>query len=299
MVFVFRGVIGKVHTKRRGKPRPTIDTPPIFCYNKPNITKGGKRMKKFCFTIDDNIRFIKELSESGAESLFDHPYPAMLRRLHERFGIKIQLNLFYRMEGFDLSKASDRFQDEWQANADWLKLSFHSELENVRPYENSGYDEVYNDCRAVHDEILRFAGKDSLAKTTTVHYCQTTPEGNRALAENGVKGLLGLFGTKEKPGTSYSLDTPTGDAIREGEIVIIDGMAYAAIEVIINSVRLENLLPTLAQFVSRETLRVMIHEQYFYSDYKAYQPDFEEKLVTVFDFLLKNGFENCFFEEML
>ena len=113
-------------------------------------------MKQFCFTIDDNIRFIKELSESGAESLFDHPYPALLRRLHERFGIKIQLNLFYRMEGFDLSKASDRFKDEWQANADWLKLSFHSELENVRPYENSGYDEVYNDCRAVHDEILRF-----------------------------------------------------------------------------------------------------------------------------------------------
>lgn len=256
-------------------------------------------MKTFCFTIDDNIRFIKELEESGAKSLFDHPYPAMLRRLHERFGIKIQLNLFYRMPDFDLSMASDRYKSEWQANADWLKLSFHSERENVCPYQYAGYLRVLTDCRAVQREILRFAGADSLAKTTTVHYCQTLPEGTKALADCGVTGLLGLFGTPQKPSTSYSLDPSTGDALRNGEIVTLDGMAYAAIEMIVNSIKLENILSTLAPFVSRETLRVMIHEQYFYQDYRAYQPDFEEKLVTVFDCLFQNGYENCFFEEMI
>lgn len=256
-------------------------------------------MKTFCFTIDDNIRFIKELSESGAKSLFDHPYPAMLRRLHERFGIKIQLNLFYRMEGFDLSQASDRYQKEWQDNADWLRLSFHSDRENVRPYETANYHEVFGDCMAVHNEILRFAGPLSLAKTTTVHYCRTLPEGTRALADCGVKGLLGLFGTPEKPVTSYSLDTPTADAIRQGEIVTRDGVAFAAIEMIINSVKLENIRQTLALLVSRETLRVMIHEQYFYPDYRAYQPDFEEKLNLVFSILQENGYQNRFFEDMI
>lgn len=256
-------------------------------------------MKTFCFTVDDNIRFLKELSETKQNSLFDHPYLAMLRRLHERFGVKIQLNLFYRVGEFDLSMVTDLYQAEWQENADWLKLSFHSDRENVRPYENSPYDEVYRDCRAVHNEILRFASAASLAKTTTVHYCQTLPEGTRALADNGVTGLLGLFGTIEKPGTSYSLDTPTGDAIRNGNIVTRDGMAYAAIDMIVNSVKLENILPTLSPLLSRETLRVMIHEQYFYADYKAYQPDFEKKLVTVFDCLMKNGYESRFFEDMI
>lgn len=256
-------------------------------------------MKTFCFTIDDNIRFIKELEETGAESLFDHPYPAMLRRLHEKFGIKIQLNLFYRMTDFDLSMASDRFKNEWQENADWLKLSFHSERENVYPYQNSGYDEVFHDCEAVHREILRFASAASLANTTTVHYCQTTPDGTRAMADNGMKGLLGLFGTNEKPSTSYSLDEEKASEIRNGKILTLDGMAYAAIDMIVNSVKHENITSTLASLVPRETLRVMIHEQYFYQDYKAYQPDFEEKLTTVFEILKQNGYESRFFEEMI
>ena len=51
---------------------------------------------------------IKELSESGAKSLFDHPYPAMLHRLHERFGIKIQLNLFYEKDDFTLAQRPKR-----------------------------------------------------------------------------------------------------------------------------------------------------------------------------------------------
>ena len=30
--------------------------------------------------------------------MFDHPYLAMYRRLHEKFGLKVQLNLFYDAE---------------------------------------------------------------------------------------------------------------------------------------------------------------------------------------------------------
>ena len=54
-------------------------------------------MKTFCFTVDDN--FLKELTEGNYNSIFDHPYLALYRRLHERYGLKVQLNLFYRTEG--------------------------------------------------------------------------------------------------------------------------------------------------------------------------------------------------------
>ena len=129
---------------------------------------------KYCFTVDDNIRFLKELTQQQPEDMFSHPYLAMYRRLHEAHGVKVQLNLFYEMPGFTLSQMTDRYREQWQANAHWLKLSFHSRLENVRPYESSGYDEVFSDCAAVHREILRFAGPDSLGKTTTIHYCRNT-----------------------------------------------------------------------------------------------------------------------------
>ena len=77
-------------------------------------------MKSFCFTVDDNIRFLKELSSGSEQSLFAHPYPALYKRLHERYGLKVQLNLFYEMPGFDLSRMTDRFRKEWEENADWL-----------------------------------------------------------------------------------------------------------------------------------------------------------------------------------
>ena len=256
-------------------------------------------MKRFCFTVDDNIRFFKEITEQGLGSIFEHPYLAMLRRLHEQFGVKIQLNLFFRMDGFDLSQMSDRYAHEWEAVSNWLKLSFHSQLENASPYEKSGYDEVYADCRAVHEQILRFSSPKSLAKTTTVHYCRTTSAGLSALFDNGVRGLLGLFGTAEAPRTSYSLDEEKASVLRGGEILLVDGLAFASLDMIVNTVKMEKLLPKLNPLLSRDSIRIMIHEQYFYADYPAYQPDFEAKLACVFEQLCASGYQSVFFEELI
>ena len=98
-------------------------------------------MKNYIFTIDDNIRFLKELTEQNAKSLFSHPYAHMLKCLHEEFGVKIQLNLFYECPDFNLSQMTDKYRAEWVQNADWLKLSFHSRLENIAPYEHSDYQQ--------------------------------------------------------------------------------------------------------------------------------------------------------------
>ena len=256
-------------------------------------------MKTFCFTIDDNIRFLKEITERKYSSVFEHPYAAMLKRLHEKFGLKIQLNLFYRVDGFDLSKMSDAYRSEWKANADWLKLSFHSDYENVKPYEFSDYDEVYRDCKAVHDEILRFASPTSLAKTTTVHYCLATESGLQALCDNDVTGLLGLFGNEAEPQSSYGLDDISAARVRSGEIVFQKNMAFAPIDIVLNSYSKEKNLKLLFGLTDRDSIWVMIHEQYFYEDYIAYQPDFEEKLTAVFAFLTGHGYESCFFENLL
>ena len=256
-------------------------------------------MKTFCFTVDDNIRFFKDLTEKRYNSIFEHPYLAVYKRLHDEFGLKVQLNLFYRLDDFDLSMMTDAYYSEWEANSDWLKLSFHSDYENVRPYEFSGYDEVYKDCKNVNDQIVRFASPKALAKTTTVHYCVATDDGLRAITDNNVLGLLGLFGTKEKPRTSYNIDDNNAKLIREGSIYNRDGMAYASIDIVLNAFSKEDILTRLSGLLEHNDIRVMIHEQYFYADYKAYQPDFEEKLRATFAFLTKNEYNSSFFEELI
>lgn len=256
-------------------------------------------IKDFIFTIDDNIRFLQELTEKNAASLFSHPYTNMLRELHEVFGVKVQLNLFYQNSSFELSQMTDKYKEEWAKNANWLKLSFHSRLENVSPYLNSSYKEVYDDCHQVQKEIIRFAGENSLAKTTTIHYCQATKDGILALKDCGVKGLLGLYGTLDHPQTSYT--TPKNDSlkIRNGEIIQSDGIAFAGIDVVLNCFTTAQNLEQLQYLKARQVVKVMIHEQYFYEDYVAYQPDFKNKLEAVFSFLRKNGFQSCFFEEII
>ena len=256
-------------------------------------------MKNFCFTVDDNIRFLKELTENNYSSIFDHPYLAMYQRLHNAFGLKVQLNLFYRLGEFDLSQMTERFYSEWKANADWLKLSFHSEFENERPYETSRYEEVYRDCQRVNAQIKRFASPAALAKTTTIHYCLLTEDGLKAMADNCVFGLLGLFGEQESPHTSYGIEESKAKEIRDGEIIKIGEISFASIDIVLNRFSIEKILKLLEQMNGRSGIRVMIHEQYFYEDYFRYQPDFEEKLRSTFAYLCQHGYQSRFYEDLL
>ena len=67
----------------------------------------------------------------------------------------------------------------------------------------------------------------------------------------------------------------------------------------LNNFSITEILEKLETLKDRETVFVMIHEQYFYPSYKAYQPDFEEKLAKTFEFLAEKGYESSFFEEIL
>ena len=230
--------------------------------------------------------------------MFEHPYLAMYKRLHEEFGLKIQLNLFYRLGDFNLSQVSDAYYREWEKNSDWLKLSFHSELENVRPYVNSGYDEVFEDCKRVNKEIVRFASPAALAKTTTIHYCLLTEGGLRAVEDNNISGLLGLFGTNDNPRCSYSIDEEKAEPIRNGEVLKIGNIYFASIDIILNNFSKDDILKQLMSLSHRDSIRVMIHEQYFYSDYSHYIPEFENRLRATFAFLSSHDYQSCFFENL-
>ena len=59
------------------------------------------------------------------------------------------------------------------------------------------------------------------------------------------------------------------------------------------------ILSHLQTLVLRDMVKVMIHEQYFYSDYPLYQKDFEEKLQMTMQYLIDNAFKGAFFEEMI
>jgi hypothetical protein len=257
-------------------------------------------MLKFRFSVDDNIWFLKDLTNKkySYKSIFDNEYLGFYKSLHDKFNIKIQLNIFYSTEGFDLSQMTDKYKEEWKANSDWLKLSFHAYSEFPdKPYLNSGREELKRDCEMIHKEIIRFAGAESLDLYTTVHWAVATKEGCLGLKDCGIKGLVGLF---DHSGLSYHLSSEVADYLHKHTYYVDKetGLIFFNNEMVINSLGINEIQPILSKKIGKEFIEIMIHEQYFYKDYMGYQPDFKEKVISAVSFLTDNGYKSVFLDEI-
>jgi hypothetical protein len=266
-------------------------------------------INKYRLSLDDNILFLKDISDNSSKykSVFDNPYLGFLKEVHDTYGTKIHLNIYYQTDGFNLSQMTDKFRNEWKANSGWLRLSFHA-LQNKpdNPYLNSGYDEVKRDCKMVEAEILRFAGEEQFDRVTTLHWGAATVEGTRALRDCGYTGLAGYFnvGARESP-VSYYLDIDQRRHLNERFIWRDnkEGIIFSRIAIVINNSKLDKIIPYLNSLKSGTHkpgyIDLMIHEQYFHPDYVEYQPDYRQKVMTAVKWASDNGYKPAFLSECI
>ena len=90
--------------------------------------------KIYCFTLDDNIRFMENACRRKEPSLLQSPYLAMLFRLHKEFGCKFQLNMFYSYYpgSFSLADVPDIYKKE-------LKEMVESKAEKLESIKYAAY----------------------------------------------------------------------------------------------------------------------------------------------------------------
>lgn len=173
-------------------------------------------MHYYFFYVDDNIWFLRDLAREQPSSLFDHPYLMLYKEMHQKYGAKVQLNIFYETHphsdplglagAFSLKDMPDCYKDEWKANSDWLKLAFHAKAEFPDyPFINITYDEMKFEFCRVRDAILRFAGKDTFAVSHMVpHWNCASLGGCKALADLGVKSMVATRGEILPPESDLS-----------------------------------------------------------------------------------------------
>ena len=53
-----------------------------------------KMSKKTYFYIDDVVWLFRDLTRQKPKSVFDNPFMKVLKEMHEKYGLKVQLNLF-------------------------------------------------------------------------------------------------------------------------------------------------------------------------------------------------------------
>ncbi|CAG4989868.1 hypothetical protein DYBT9275_00398 [Dyadobacter sp. CECT 9275] len=261
---------------------------------------------KYRLSIDDNIWFLRDIQQQADvySSLFEHPYLAVLKEINDTYGTKIHLNLFYETEGFNLSQFTDKFKEEWKDNAGWLTLSFHARGEFPdQPYISADYDTVKKDCDLVIGEIRRFAGEEVMTGVTTIHWGEATREASRALRDAGYRGQLGYFNVDDDlyP-ASYYLSVEERRHIKKRFVWkdMSENVVFIKTSIVIDIKKIEEIEPWLNQYAEEGSsppyVDLLVHEQYFYSSYFNYQPDYREKLITAVKWAHNNGYQPAFLD---
>lgn len=178
-------------------------------------------MKRYAyFFIDDVIWPFRDITRDKPASIFDQLLLKMLKEAHDKYGLKVVLNAFYRTDyfygddEFTLADMTDDYKAEWEANSDWLKIAFHAKQEFPDyPHVNINYEDMRNSVRRFHQEVIRFAGEKTLSTAFNPHWSPVSKEGVKAVRDEGVKMICVTAGErKEYNGNPSSL--PYGHALR-------------------------------------------------------------------------------------
>ena len=294
----------------------------LVCENK---TTGEKEIisafcifdnvKKFRLSSDDNIIFLQDITKNkdNYKSIFENPYLAVFKKAHDLYGAVAHINLFYEFdekarslfanprEYFNLSMMTDKFKDEFRANADWLKLSFHAYSEFPdKPYQFATREKITADCIKIVREIIRFAGVEVLSDATTVHWGEANRDCVKGLRALGFRTLVAYFDPNPngngEPYCSYYFSKPEMEHLHARDFWYdkSEDMIFAKADSVANIGTLDNVIKEIMDASERPGnggfVEILIHEQYFYSDYVNYLPDYAERLLEPSRLLSEKGY---------
>ncbi|NUP98435.1 MAG: hypothetical protein HUU35_01135 [Armatimonadetes bacterium] len=269
--------------------------------------------RRYRFSTDDNIQFLKDLAGQPYRSLFENDYLAFWRDLWRTYGTRVQHNIYWcEPGGFDLRQMPDRYRAEFADNAEWLHLTFHAEQdEPAMPYLAAGYEQLGRDFDKVTEQIIRFAGESVLSPFTTVHWGEATYEGCLALRDRGIQGLAGYCHVSETPTgerppgarVSYYLSAAEARHLgaRDAWRCHRSGLWFVKHDIVCNTMPPAAVRPHLDAVYSnphrRELMEAMVHEQYFCPFLRHHQPDVRQRVTECVAWLAEHDYRSVFYEE--
>ena len=206
---------------------------------------------RYRFSIDDNSFFLRDIAQKGYSSLFDCLYLKMLRDLHDKYGVKFTVNIYYTTgEDFKLPQFPDRYKGEWRDNSHWIRLAFHAYANKPQPpYQDAPPEKLHGRLGPGRrpNPPLRRRGKLRPADGDPLG--DDTPHGVQAAGEPGrsrVERLLppGMAGR----GTSTTAGTTPIPSIFRGTTpgrTSSSGIVFSRVSIVCNSVPVDRIVATL------------------------------------------------------
>lgn len=282
-----------------GKMR-SIRTRPVLVHNS---------FLRFRCYIDDHSFFFREITQKRYKSIFDCFYLARLRDLHRNYGAKINLNCFNTTpeRDFELSMFPDTYKSEFEDNAHWMRLAFHSENEFPdKPYLNATAKQFAADFDLVARQLRRIAGK---AYTTglQIHWADVPPECYKVLADRGVK-MLATRARRPDDKKPKICDFHLPDSVLsflcdhqgwmdfESGLIFYSGSAGGRDWVTVDKI-VERMRERLDNPACNHLINIAGHEQYWFPFYRNYRPDMYERYALSFEHVLERGYQPIWIED--
>ena len=323
--------------------------PPVM----PNaeVKESALKGKNACKFVDDCIWFLRDIARMKPKSIFDTPYLAGFKKIHDATGLKVQFNLFYRtdffygMDEFSLADMPADYKAEFQDNADWIKFGMHSLQEFPDyPWISANYDDVAKCLKMIRGEVDRFAGDNMFARFMIPHWVPMSKDGVKALVDGGIKMMVASRGNRfawngdssvlpyghdfrlmnnRKPETALYTRVSNNLAISAslcGYNHITDAQLSAVMKAnkyiydpetgmrfknsctapfsALNLHPLKGIPRDLDATRGCDFVGYGNHEQYFFSDYLLYQPDYMEREMLMAKTLKDRGYRFIFMEDL-
>ena len=149
----------------------------------------------------------------------------------------------------------------------------------------------------VAKELLRFAGHQVSSHVTSEHWADSNREATRAFRDLGFDCIDGYFQFDEngEPYVSYYLnrEQTAQAASRDFWVDHTENILFVKDDIVINEVPLAEIDAYMERISAEENHcfhYLLIHEQYFYEDYFAYEPDYRERIFAAVDWCHRNGY---------
>ncbi len=203
-------------------------------------------------SVDDATMIFQDIYWNRYDSIFENQILGKLKELHDEYGMKVTLYVYYKLETFSLQDMPEDYYEEFEENADWLRIGFHSGTE-LEP------DESIRDFMTAYantqEEIKRFAGETTTTKILRLHYWKATDEMVEFLLSQGIKGLL----CQDEKTISYDLTQEQIEklyATRDG-ILKTDDMIYYVTDIRLETT--ENINTVLKEKRNDRVLVIFTH----------------------------------------
>ena len=242
--------------------------------------------KRYAVRIDDNSFVFTDLAKNKYNSIFDHFYLDGLKKLHEKYESKFILKCFYENahdpEKSNLSQVPECYRDEFDSCSDWLHLAFHAWAEFPdRPYQHCTTERLAHDYDTTTAELRRIAGDRCCTPPTNVHW---------AMLEQGGCDI-GFF--YEQDVARHMLEKR---CFYDADFDLFLSRSFFCFN-IDTPEEIEEKIKSEDAKGESDIIESVGHEQYAYTSYAMYLPDYFKRLETSCRVPAELGYKPVFFQD--